>query len=171
MLSVIIITKNEEELIADCIKSIKEIADEILVVDSYSTDNTLKTAQKSGAKVIQNQFIDFADQRNFAFFQAFNRKEKSEPANKNWILYLDADERTTIEFNKEVLSIINNYGNDSEIGGYFINRKTYFYGTDWNLTEKIQRLFYKDRFIEWKGKVHETPVIKGRFGLMSSHVL
>lgn len=161
MLSIIIITKNEENLIADCIKSIKEIADEILVIDSFSTDNTVKIAEQNGAKVIQNKFIDFANQRNFASLQTKN----------DWILYLDSDERATSEFNKEVFSIIKNYSRDSEIGGYFINRKTSFYGIDWSLTDKVQRLFYKDRFIEWRGKVHETPAIQGSFGLMSSHVL
>lgn len=161
MLSVLIITKNEEELIADCIKSIKDIADEVIVLDANSTDKTREIAEKLGAKVVVNKFIDFADQRNFGFRQSQG----------DWVLYLDSDERATEEFRCDLKSTISSYDENSQIGGYYIKRKTYFYGKDWGLTDKVQRLFNKKNFIEWVGVLHETPKIKGDFGEISAPVL
>ena len=81
-LSVVIITFNEERNIAKCIESIKPIADEILVVDSFSTDQTKSIAESLGAKVIQNAFKGHIQQKNFA----------KELAQFEFILSLDADE-------------------------------------------------------------------------------
>lgn len=162
MLSIIIITKNEEEVIEDCIKSAKPVADEIIMVDDYSDDKTVEIAKKLGAKIVQNRFVDFAAQRNFAMSLAKN----------NWVLFLDADERLTPEFIKELKSIINRERLKSDtIGGYFIKRKTYYYGRDWGFSDKVQRLFYKPNFLEWKGQLHETPYIKGEYSEINSPIL
>lgn len=154
MLSVLIITKNEEAVIKDCLNSLKDFADEIILIDSASGDDTVKIAEKNGARVINNTFKNFSEQRNFAFQQSKG----------DWILYIDADERVTDEFKKEAKSIIRDYKEESGIGGYFIKRKTYFYGKDWGLEDKVQRLFYRKRFVQWEGVVHETPKVDGTFG-------
>lgn len=162
MLSIIIITKNEEEVIEDCIKSAKPVADEVIVVDDYSDDKTVDIAKKLGARIVQNRFVDFSAQRNFAMSLAKN----------NWVLFLDADERLTPEFIKELKSIINRERLKSDtIGGYFIKRKTYYYGRDWGFSDKVQRLFYKPNFTEWKGQLHETPYIKGEYSEINSPIL
>ena len=85
MLTVIILTKNEEEVIADCLDSVRDISDEVLVVDSGSEDRTPDIAEKFGAKVIHHSFENFAEQRNFAMSKARG----------DWVLYIDADERVT----------------------------------------------------------------------------
>ncbi len=152
MLSVIIITKNEEDVIGDAVKSAKEIASEILVIDDYSEDKTADIARKEGARVIQNRFTDFSTQRNFAMSLAAD----------DWVLYLDSDERLTPEFIEEVNEVVKNKANE-DVGGYFVRRKTFFYGKDWGFNDRVQRLFYKPNFIEWKGVLHETPFVKGQF--------
>ncbi len=84
-LSVVIITFNEEKNIARCLDSVKDIADEIIVVDSSSTDTTVATARLFNAKVIDHPFIGYGEQKNFATAQASH----------DWILSLDADEELT----------------------------------------------------------------------------
>lgn len=159
-LSVLIITKNEEEVIKDCIRSVKNIADEVIVVDSFSTDKTVQIATKAGAKVIKSKFKDFSDQRNNAIKHA-----KGE-----WILFLDADERATEKFNNQVEKIINQ-SSDYSISGYFVKRKIFYYGKDWNTQDKVQRLFKKNELIRWFGKLHETPRVRGEFGIIPEPIL
>jgi len=161
MLSVLVLTKNEEDVIADCLESVKDIADEILVIDAKSDDRTPEIAQHLGAKVISHEFQDFASQRNFAFSKAKG----------DWVLYLDADERATSEFKTALQKILQHHREENGIGGYYIQRKTFFYGKDWGLTDRVQRLFLRKQFIEWKGIVHETPKIKGSFGEISEPIL
>ena len=82
LISVVIITFNESENIARCIQSVQKIADEILVVDSLSSDNTVEIAQSLGAKIISQPFLGYIEQKNFA----------KNLAQYNWVLSLDADE-------------------------------------------------------------------------------
>ena len=84
MLSIIILTKNEEKDIEGAIQNARQCADEVLVVDSGSTDRTVELAKKNGARVVFREWDnDFAAQRNFALPQT----------DADWVLYLDADER------------------------------------------------------------------------------
>lgn len=161
MLLVIIITKNEENVIKDCIESAKDIADEIIVTDSFSSDKTVEIAKKLRAKVYQNKFTDFSRQRNFAFSKASG----------DWILYIDADERLTEDFKMEVKNVLSNFKEEDGIGGFYVHRKTFFMGRDWGLTDKVQRLFYKRSFIGWEGIVHETPKIKGKYSEIKSPII
>lgn len=94
-LSVVIITFNEESNLARCLESVKDIADELIVVDSYSTDNTVSIAQKFAATVVQRAFTGYTDQKDFATRQASN----------DWILSLDADEAVTPELIKSILAV------------------------------------------------------------------
>lgn len=89
-LSALIITKNEEHNIASVIENLN-IADEIIVVDSFSTDKTIAIASSyNNVKIVQHHFENYATQRNFAVSLAKN----------SWILFLDADERLTPELKK-----------------------------------------------------------------------
>ncbi len=92
-LSVVVITLNEEKNLARCLESVKAVADEILVVDSLSTDNTIKIAEQYGAKVILQQFLGHIEQKNFSAQQAAN----------DWVLSLDADECLTTELQQNIL--------------------------------------------------------------------
>jgi len=82
-ISAVIITKNEEENIVACIKSLKDVVDEVIVVDAHSKDKTCALAEASGAKVLTRNWTNFGDQRNYGADQASNE----------WILSIDADER------------------------------------------------------------------------------
>lgn len=160
MLSVIVITKNEEDVLKDCLESIKDIADEVIVVDSLSTDKTVEIAKELGAKVYENKFIDFSKQRNFAFSKA----------QSDWILYIDADERLTKELAENIKDKLLNNKNE-EITAYKVKRKNfYFWKYEWPYVEKLERLFRRDSFKEWKGIVHETPVFEGKIGELDGYL-
>lgn len=99
-ISVVIITFNEDRNLARCLDSVKEIADEIIIVDSNSTDNTRSVANSYNARIIQNEFTGYGRQKNFATQQAAN----------NWILSLDADEALTSELIRSILEFKNGPG-------------------------------------------------------------
>lgn len=160
-ITVIIPTKDDDDVIADAIRSTHGFADEVIVVDANQDNKTALVANKLGAKVIKHIFKNFSDQRNFGMDHALTP----------WVLYLDSDERLTDEFKKEVMQKVEFYNEDSNIAGFFIHRKTYFYGQDWNFTDKVQRLFYRKKFVEWSGTVHETPKVKGDFSEIKSPIL
>jgi len=159
MLSVIIITYNEEEVIKNCLESLVGFAEEIIIVDSESEDRTVEIAKQYTSKLFIRKLTNFSDQRNYAM----------KKAQGDWVLYIDADEVVTPEFKKEVQHIINNY-NKSMDAGYFIHRDTYYFGKRWGLIDRVQRLFLKDDFEVWEGVVHETPRIKGKFGEINSPI-
>lgn len=155
-ITAIVITYNEEEMIQGCLESIKW-ADEILVIDSNSSDKTRVIAKSAGAVVYKDRFINFSQIRNFAL-----RKAKGD-----WILYIDADERTTPELASEIKKSIKN----SSCSAYFIKRKNFYLGKQWSYIEKMLRLFRRDKLKGWRGEVHESPIIEGTAGLLSNYLL
>lgn len=155
-IDIIILTNNEEDVIENALKSVKDWAENIFVVDAGSNDKTLEIAKKYGAKIISHKFLDFSQQRNFAIKQAVSP----------WVMYLDADERVTAEFKKEVMEKINL--NDKS--GFEVKRKTYYYGRDWGLKDKVARVFKVEKFDKWSGVVHETAHINGELGLIQSPI-
>ncbi len=99
-LTVVILTLNEEKNIELCLSSAKAIAEEIVVIDSFSTDGTVSIAEKAGARVLQNNFINYSVQRNFALTHSQIKTE--------WILFLDADERVSPELSSEIIQLLQN---------------------------------------------------------------
>lgn len=158
MISVIIITKNEEDVIEECILSVKAVADEIIVIDD-STDNTPEIAKNLGANVIKNSFKNFSDQRNKGL----------EIVKNEWIFYIDSDERATPEFLRELREKIKK--DNGNIAAFFVKRKTFYFGKDWGLTDKVERVFKRDKLIEWQGVVHETPKFTGETGIIDESIL
>lgn len=139
-LSVIIITLNEEKNISRCIESVKKVADEIIVVDSFSTDRTKEIAVRLGAKFITNAFKGHIEQKNFGLAQCSN----------HIVLSLDADEELSEELIQSILEAKNNWKYD----GYYMNRLNRFCGkwikhSGWYPDKKI-RLFDK-RKGQWGG--------------------
>lgn len=102
-LSVIIITYNEENNIELCLDSVKEIADEILVVDSQSTDRTEEICLAKGARVVQHPFNNFVEQKNFATHEA----------KYDHVFSIDADEYVSEELKQSILSIKKNWKYDA----------------------------------------------------------
>jgi len=113
-LSVVIITYNEEKCIKRCLESVKEIADEILVVDSFSTDKTKDICKAFGTHFIENKFEGHIQQKNFAAKQA----------TYNYVLSIDADEVLSDELKENVKNIKNNFTSD----GYFFKRLNNYCG-------------------------------------------
>ncbi len=97
-ISVVVITFNEERNLARCLQSVSGIADEIVVIDSASTDNTVSIARNHNARVVQQVFLGYGQQKNFATAQAAH----------NWILSLDADEELTEDLKKSLLELKKN---------------------------------------------------------------
>ncbi len=156
-IDVLILTNNEEDVIENAIKSVKGWAENIIVVDAGSTDNTKKICEKNKVRFITHSFTDFSAQRNFAIDQA-----KSE-----WVFYLDADERATQAFIEEVKMRIE----DTDKSAFIIKRKTYYFGKDWGMEDKVTRIFKKDKFDKWTGVVHETAHVNGDSGRIDSPIL
>src|SRR3989339_856803 len=95
-LSVVLATRNEEENIGRCLSSVKDIADEIIIFDEYSTDNTREIAEKYGAKV-------YLEEHHEIFH--ITKQKALEKAKGEWILQLDADEVVSRELAKEIVSV------------------------------------------------------------------
>lgn len=113
-LSVVIITFNEERNILRCLQSVKNVADEIIVVDSFSTDKTKDICEKHGVKFVQHKFEGHIEQKNWAITQASSK----------FILSLDADEALSPELEKSILEVKSNWHCD----GYYFNRLTNYCG-------------------------------------------
>src|SRR5205085_6506439 len=112
-LSVVIITLNEEKNIGSCIDSVHEIADEIILLDSFSTDSTIAIAKTKGAKVFQQKFEGYTAQKNKAITYASN----------DYVLALDADELLSPELLNSIKQIKRaGYSADA----YTMNRLNYF---------------------------------------------
>ncbi len=112
-ISACIISFNEEKKIEDCLKSLAGIADEIIVVDSNSTDNTVAIAQKYTDRIILQDFLGFIEQKNFAVQQAEN----------DWVLSLDCDERLSPELQDAITAI---KGSIEQADAYRMPRKTFY---------------------------------------------
>jgi glycosyltransferase involved in cell wall biosynthesis len=133
-LSVIIPTFNEEDTIEDCLASVS-FADEVLVVDSFSTDRTVEIARARGARVVQREYGYSAQQKNWAIPQA--RHE--------WVLLVDADERVAPELRQELQDLLTR---GPTADGYWIRRANHFLGKrirhcGWG-TDRVIRLFRRD---------------------------
>lgn len=159
MISAVILTKNEEKNIDACLDSVKW-CDETIIVDDYSTDNTVTRAKKKGAVIYQRHLQnDFSSQRNFGL----------EKASGDWILFLDADERVSLSLAYEMQT--NTSQQIDHIDGYFIKRldtiwgKQLKYGELGNIT--LLRLAREGKG-QWKGRVHETWEIKNTATLQNA---
>jgi len=113
-LSVVIISFNEEKDIGRCLDSVGDVADEIVVVDSLSTDRTHEICKSHGVRLISHPWEGYVNQKNYAL----------EQAKYDHVLSLDADEALSGEMNFEILSIKKNW----EFDGYIFNRKNKYCG-------------------------------------------
>lgn len=161
-LSAIVITKNAAAKITGCLSSLK-FTDEIIVVDSGSTDKTKELAVKSGAKFYEVENIGYSHSRNTG----------AEKAKGEWLLYIDADEQVTNKLSLEILSIIHHPS--SIIHSYKIYRKNIIlghwlrHGGWW--PDPVHRLIKKSSLKEWRGELHEYPVVEGEAGIITEPIV
>lgn len=164
-LSVAIISFNEEKNIARTLESIKNIASEIILVDSHSTDNTRKIASSFGTKVFKEKWKGFVEEKNFAFSKC--REE--------WILNLDCDEVVSKELLNAIQDALSKNNKSTDIDGFFLNRRSFYldkllkyaWYPDWKL-----RLVRREASPQWVGNmVHESLSVKGKTGKLSGDLL
>lgn len=157
-LSVVLATFNEEKYLADCLSSVKGIADEYVIVDGTSSDKTVAIAKRFGARVLVKD--------NPPIFH-INKQKAIDMATKDWILQLDADERVTPALAKEILEKINN---ESEINGYWVPRKNWFLGR-YLMKGGVYPDYTLRLYKNGKGRlpmkdVHEQAVVDGEVGYL-----
>jgi glycosyltransferase involved in cell wall biosynthesis len=156
-LSVVIITYNEEAYIKEAITSAK-FADEVLVLDSFSTDKTCKIAESLGAKVLQQKWLGFGAQKNKAISLAKN----------NWVFVLDSDERIPFILQEEVTMILK----DPLSEAYWVPRLNNFWGrtikTCGLYPDYTIRLFNKNKALFNEVEVHESVQLKSKAGYLKN---
>ena len=163
-LSVLIPTLNEARNIADCLAAVA-FADDCVVFDSHSTDDTLELARAAGARVVQREFDTFSAHKNWALDNIDFAHE--------WILIVDADERVTPKLATEIAMVVNAEIAEDADNGYYIARQNIFQGKwlrhagmypDWRL-----RLFRRGRARYEDRLVHEHMKVEGHAGFLSHH--
>lgn len=162
-----VLSKNEEKNIIDCLESILW-CDEIIVVDDFSTDRTEEVIKSLNSKKIH--FIkhslerDFSKQRNFALSKTKN----------DWILFVDADERVPEELRSEINDFLISEKRRPIFNGMYLPRKDILWGKLLQHGEigktKLLRLAKKNTGI-WQGKVHEEWIIRGNVGSLENYIV
>jgi len=155
-LSVLVTTKNEEATLGACLESARW-AEEIVVVDSGSTDRTLAIARPLARQVLEHEYENPAAQKNWALPRLAH----------DWVLILDADERVTPELRREIESVL---ADPNRRAGYWIRRENWFYGkpiqsAGWQ-RDRVLRLLDRRRGAYRPGLVHEEMDLQGEAGTL-----
>ena len=160
-ITAIIPTFNEEKNIARAIESV-QWADELIVVDSFSTDKTLDIAEQYGAKVLQRSYVNSANQKNWAIPQAKHE----------WIFLLDADEQATPALNKEIEKLFKDpKGNVA----FWIRRSSFFLGSKVKYSgwqgDKVIRFFMREKCRYEEKNVHAEIIADGPVSICKNRIL
>ena len=115
-ISIILLTYNEELNIRRCLESVKGFTDDIVIVDSFSTDSTLKICEEYGCRIVQHTFVNHGVQCNWALDHV--------PLDRPWILRMDSDEMLPAKLKHELLDLMSSCSPD--ITGIYLNRRTFF---------------------------------------------
>jgi len=173
-ISAIVLTKNEEANLANCLQSLAW-ADELLVVDSLSTDGTVAIAQAHGARVVTHAFANYAAQRNYA----------QQIAAHDWVLHIDADERVTSTLAAEIVALRDSTAISAH-NAYYIARVDLWLGTwfpvspvAYRLTPEIRRHLVRNRFIRfydrcqgsWQRALHEVVTVPPPHGFLEGCII
>ena len=163
-LSVVMIVRDEEDSLGEALASV-DFADEIIVVDSGSTDRTVEIARERGAKVVAtSDWPGFGPQKNRALAQA----------TRDWVLSIDADERVTPELRDEIRAIVSG-SNSAAHEAYDVRRLSSYCGkymrhSGW-WPDRVTRLFRRGKARFSEDLVHERVVVDGTTGLLAGKLL
>lgn len=150
-LTILIPTFNEERHIREAI-ACSRFADEILVVDSFSTDRTVEIARELGARILEHEYLNSATQKNWAIPQA----------GCEWVMILDADERIPEALQHEIRAFVNNPGSDAGLrifrNGFFMGKPIRYCG--WQ-DDSVLRVFPRDRGRYADREVHADAFVDG----------
>lgn len=155
-LSVIIPTYNEALYLKDALYSV-QFADEIIVIDSLSTDETVAIAEAHGCTIISRKFDNFSNQKNHAL----------QFATCDWVLFLDGDERITYQLQKEIIAAMNAGKHTAyklNFPHFYMNRFLYYHNND------VTRLVEREK-CHFEGNVHEKLIVNGTVGKLKNKVL
>ena len=160
-LSVIILTKNEEKNIADCIASV-QWADEVVVFDSFSRDGTVEIARGLSATVFQHPFQNFAQKRNAAL----------DVVDTDWVFFVGADERATPELASEIRRAIQ----DESRSGWWVPRHNYIFGrvirhAGWYPDYQLRLLRHGQARYDPRREVHELVILDGDEGYLENPLI
>jgi glycosyltransferase involved in cell wall biosynthesis len=162
-LSVVIITKNEELNIGRCLESVRELADEILVVDGHSSDKTREICQSAGCRVILHDFEGFGRQKQFAVSNAVN----------DWVLSVDADEVVTPELAMEIKNLL--ASGQITHAGYLVPFTVFYLGHRMKHSgmrnEVHLRLFDRNKGRFREDEVHEGIEVNGTTERLESRII
>jgi glycosyltransferase involved in cell wall biosynthesis len=159
-LSVVVTTKNEEDKIARCLESVKW-ADEIVIVDGFSTDRTVEICRQYTDKIIQHKCDgNFDKERNLGI----------DNATGDWVLQLDADDVVTDRFRQEIEKILSK--ETVEFNAYKFRRKNFFLGhfMRWGGWYHYSLHFFRRGYARYRGKIHETLIVNGKIGRIEADV-
>lgn len=164
-LSVVIIAHNEEKIILRCLESVKPVADEIVVVDSFSSDRTADLCREFGCRVIQHPFDGYGRQKQFAVDHASN----------DWVFSVDADEVVTPGLQQEILRMKRDTGHRIQDAGYKIPFSLYFMGKILKHSgvgkEYHLRIFNRTQGRFTDVPVHEGIEVEGAIGVMKGKMV
>ena len=165
-ISACLIVLNEERNLPRCLASVAPLVDEIVAIDSASTDATAAIAQKFGARVIQQEWLGYVGQKNFAIAQAAHP----------WVLSIDADEEISPELAAAILRVKNDPASDTAgaPAGYEVSRIVFYRNKwirhgDW-YPDRLVRLFRRDKARFTGGRVHEKLELDGDFLSLPGHL-
>jgi glycosyltransferase involved in cell wall biosynthesis len=163
-LAAIILTKNEVRHIRDCMATL-QWADCVILEDSFSDDGTVEAAAALGAKVFQNEFINFAIARNTALNNA-------RQWGANWVLFVDADERVTPELAREVREVVK----PGAAPGWWIPRYNVMWGHTmrgggWYPDHQLRLMKADAAYYDPERQVHEIVILNGQAGYLTEHLI
>ena len=161
MISILILTLNEELNLPECLDSVS-FSDDIFVLDSLSTDSSVGISRARGAHVVQRRFDNWSAHQNWACSNL--------PFKHEWVFYLDADERVTPELRDELLSIAAD--NTTTHAAFYVGRKNFFMGR-WikhAMPPGMVMRFFKPPAVRFERVVNPIPVIEGSYGYLK-HLL
>jgi glycosyltransferase involved in cell wall biosynthesis len=173
MISVVILTHNNQEMIGDVLETLKW-CDERIIIDDNSTDKTLEVVKPYNVTVVRHALTDnFAAQRNIGLAKAKGpaRNASHSDAGGDWVLFVDSDELVPSKLRDEILEVTKR---NSTIVGYYISRKDILFGRELRYGEtahvKLLRLAKKTAG-KWERAVHETWNIKGPVASLTTPLL
>ncbi len=155
-LSVVILTKNNQDTIEYAIKS-SLFANEVLIIDSGSTDKTLEIAKKYGVKIIYQEWLGYSKQKQFGVNLAKN----------DWVFVLDSDEEITKELQAEIVDVLKK----TKFQGYYIKRRNIYFGKElkFGLYPDAHIRLFNRQFGKFNNRdVHESVIVNGKVGRLKS---
>ena len=166
-ISAFVICFNEEEHIEECLKSLL-FCDEIVLIDSFSTDKTIEIARRLGAKIIQRPWPGYREQKAFGLNAVANE----------WVVNIDADERISEELRENILRVLTSaHAGDPQIkkiAGYYVNRVVFYLGRWWRkggwYPEYRLRVFRR-QLVQWGGiEPHEKAIVNGETAILPGEI-